>query len=103
MQPLFDRVLIPVVWLVFMAVSTWAVWEVGYLGIFEAALTGGPGTLQVLFDLIVACAFGTAWMVRDARARGVDPRPWALAVLALGSIPILTYAVVRGRLPQRAR
>lgn len=96
-----SRALLALVWLDFMALSAWALWEVGYFGIWEAALTGGPATLQVLFDLVVACGFASRWVVRDARSRGLNPWPWVLAVLPLGSLPLLTYVLVRDWLPAR--
>ena len=99
MNPTLLRVLLAFVFVDFMALSGWAMWEVGYIGIFEAAFTGGPGTLQVLFDLVVACGFGSVWLYRDARERGHNPWPWLLAVAPLGSIPLLAYVLVRDWLP----
>lgn len=101
MNPDVPHALSTLAFALFLAVSSWALWEVGYFGIWEAALTGGPGTLQVLFDLCVACGFGVRWVVRDARTRGHNPWPWVLAVLPLGSLPLLAYVVVRPWLPAR--
>lgn len=92
------QVLLSVLWLGFLGVTGWALWEVGYFGVFDAVLAGGPGTLQVFVDLVVACVFATVWLVQDARARGLNPWPWVIAVFPLGSIPILTYALVRDHL-----
>jgi len=91
------RAALAVVWVGFLAVSGWAVATVGFLGIFEAA-AAGPGAIQIFCDLIVACGLGSAWVHQDARRRGINPWPWIVAVLALGSIPLLTYAVVRDAL-----
>jgi len=86
------RAFYTVVYLAFMAVSAWATFEVGYFGIFAAAAEG-PGSMQVFFDLVVACILGSAWLHRHATERGRNPWPWLLAVPALGSIPLMTYAV----------
>lgn len=80
------------IWLGFMALSAWATWEVGYLGIFEVAWSG-PGGSQVFADLCIALGLASRWVYRDARASGRNPWPWLLAVPPLGSIPLITYAV----------
>ncbi|MCA9488549.1 MAG: hypothetical protein KC621_01460 [Myxococcales bacterium] len=83
--------------------STWAMWQVGYVGIWQVALNG-PGELQVFTDLFVACGIASGWLIGDARKRGISPWPWVAAVLPLGSIPILTYVVLRpwlGTAPER--
>ncbi len=98
MDAKLEQALLWLVAIVFGAVSAWATWEVGYLGILEAGLASGPGALQIFVDLAVACGLGAAWVVRDARARGANPWPWLLGVPLLGSIPLLAYALFRRRL-----
>lgn len=81
-------------WLCFLAVSAWAMWEVGYFGILRSGFAD-PGAIQIFFDLVVACSFASRWVYRDARTRGINPWPWIAPVLLLGSLPLLTYAVLR--------
>jgi hypothetical protein len=81
-------------WLVFVAVTGWALWEVGYLGIFQAGLASA-GAVQILVDLVVACGFASAWVIGDARRNGRNPWPWVAVVPLFGSLPLLTYVVLR--------
>lgn len=84
-------------WLVLMTFglfSTYAMWQVGYFGIWEAGFAS-VGALQILLDLTIACCLVASWMIADARARGVVIWPWLLAVLAIGSIALLAYLLVR--------
>lgn len=72
----------------------WVLWEVGYLGIWQAGFDS-PGGLQILIDLVIMCVLFLSWMIRDAKAKGVNPWPWCVATLFLGSIVPLTYLLVR--------
>lgn len=87
-------------WLGFVAVSAYALVDVGYWGVFSTFLQGSGGW-QVGCDLTVACAIASAWVWRDARERGRSPWPWLALVPVLGSLPLLTWVVVRDRLPRR--
>ena len=80
--------------LAFAAYSTWALFQVGYLGIWQSGLTG-PGALQILLDLVIACGVFIVWMLADARQRQITAWPWILAILATGTIAILVYLLVR--------
>ncbi|MEM9195417.1 MAG: hypothetical protein AAGF12_39970 [Myxococcota bacterium] len=51
---------------------------------------------QLGLDLCIALGFGSAWLWQNAKARGVNPLPWVLAVPFTGSLAILVYAVVHG-------
>ncbi len=83
----------------FAVLTTWAIYEVGYLGIFAAGLTG-PGAMQVLADLVIVCALACVWMVADARARGTNPWPYVVITLLAGSFGPLLYLLQRHRQPQ---
>ena len=80
----------------FTALTGWALYEVGYLGIFQAGLVG-PGAMQVLADLVIVCGLACVWMVADARARGANPWPYVLITLAAGSFGPLLYLLQRQR------
>jgi len=84
-------------WMIFIdfaLLSAWALWEVGYFGIWQAGIESA-GSIQILADLIVCCVLIGAWMVKDARERGVKVAPWLIATLFLGSIAPLVYLITR--------
>lgn len=74
--------------------STWVLWEVGYFGIWQAGLVSA-GSLQILLDLVVCCVLIASWMIKDARSRGLNPYPWVIATLFMGSISPLAYLLAR--------
>jgi len=74
--------------------STWAMWDVGYLGIWEAGFASS-GALQILLDLTIACCLIGSWIFQDARARQVNPWPWLVATVFIGTLAPLTYLLLR--------
>ena len=79
----------------FSLVSAWALWEVGYVGIFTASLANA-GTLQVFCDLVVTSVLAMLWMVNDARGRGLNAWPFVVVTLLAGSFGPLLYLLRRG-------
>lgn len=80
----------------FAALTGWAMYEVGYFGIFAAGLAG-PGAMQILADLVILGALACVWMVADARARGANPWPFVVITLFAGSFGPLLYLLARQR------
>jgi hypothetical protein len=78
----------------FVALSVWALSEVGYIGLFQFHLTS-PAGIQVIVDLVLALSLIMLWMVRDARERGAAILPFIVLTLTLGSIGPLSYLLVR--------
>jgi hypothetical protein len=78
--------------------SIWVVLGHGYLGFLEVARDHDWG-MQMLIDLVIACAFGIGWMVGDARKRDLATGPFVVLTIFLGSIGLLAYAVRRGFAP----
>ncbi|MGB3620291.1 DUF2834 domain-containing protein [Ketobacter sp. MCCC 1A13808] len=74
--------------------SGYVMWEVGYMGIWQAGFSS-LGSMQILLDLVICCIILASWMVMDARKRGVNPWPWIAATVPLGSIVPLIYLIVR--------
>jgi predicted anti-sigma-YlaC factor YlaD len=74
--------------LLFAAFSLWAVVQEGPLG-FWPEHTRNLWGQQIWFDLLLAA--GTAWaaLLPRARALGMRPAPWLLAVVCTGSIGLL--------------
>lgn len=75
--------------------TSYAMWQVGYIGIFTSSLTNW-GTAQVFGDLVVASVLIMVWMVSDARARGLNAWPFVLVTLLAGSFGVLFYLLRRG-------
>ena len=80
--------------LVFGGFSTWATIQVGYVGLFEAALDN-LGAAQVFFDLCVSLLLLSLFLVPDARERGLNVWPWIVATPFMGSIAPLGYLIYR--------
>jgi Protein of unknown function DUF2834 len=86
--------------LAFGAYSTYAMFEVGYFGIWAAGFTS-VGSLQVLLDLVIACLLISSWMVLDARRTGRNPWLYVGITLVAGSIGPLLYLVLADRGAER--
>jgi len=84
-----SRVLLIAVLIVFGIYSSYAVYEVGYIGIF--ASHQHVAGIQVLSDLVIALTLVIIWMVKDSRDQGRNAWPFVIATLALGSIGPLLY------------
>jgi len=80
----------------FAALTVWALYEVGYLGIFAAGLAS-PASMQILADLIILGGLSCLWMIVDARAHGANPWPYVVLTLLTGSFGPLLYLLVRQR------
>ncbi len=75
-----------------------AIAQHGYTGFFELA-TANWATRTLFADLVVALALVVAWMVRDARERGIRLAPYLIVTLLLGSAGPLLYLIRRESLP----
>ena len=88
------KLLITMVLAAFSALTAVAIWNHGYWGIIAPHFKSfGAG--QVLFDLVIALVLIMIWMVRDARALGMNPWPWLVLTLAAGSFGPLIYLLTR--------
>jgi hypothetical protein len=92
----------------FGAYTSYAMLEVGYLGIWAAGFAS-VGSLQVLLDLVISCVLIASWMVIDAREKGRNPWPYLAITVLAGSFGPLLYliladrrAVAAAHAPQRA-
>jgi Protein of unknown function DUF2834 len=89
----------PILALVFLAFgvySAYAIFELGYLGVFSSSFANA-GTLQVFLDLVIACLLILTWLVRDARDKGRNPWPYVVLTLAAGSFGPLLYLLLADR------
>lgn len=80
----------------FAALTAWALYDVGYLGIFAAGLSG-PASMQILADLVILGGLACLWMIADARAHGTNPWPYVVITLLAGSFGPLLYLLARQR------
>jgi hypothetical protein len=88
------QIVLAVVLADFAVLTAYAVWQTGYVGLFELALSSW-GAAQIFFDLLIALTLVLTWMMRDARERGISFLPYLLLTLALGSIGPLVYLIRR--------
>ena len=89
----------PVLFLVFAAFgaySLYAMWEIGYFGIWQAAMAN-VGTWQLLLDFVILSVLTLGWMAGDARRTGRTIWPYALITLAAGSFGPLLYLLLAPR------
>ena len=88
------RLLAIVLLIPFGLITAYAVYRVGYTGIFAHALEG-PAGWQLAADLVVALVLVLAWLIPTARQEGRSPWPWVAVTLFLGSFGPLLYLVTR--------
>jgi hypothetical protein len=78
----------------FAALTAYAVYQHGFVGVFEL-LTANAATWLAFADLTIALSLVLAWMWNDARERGAAFVPFAVLTLALGSVGPLLYLILR--------
>ena len=77
----------------FTAITGYAMWEVGYVGVLTNQLATSGGQ-QVLMDLVIACTFFLIWMFQDAKKTGRNPWGYLAVTLVLASFgPLLYFAL----------
>ncbi|MCP4871127.1 MAG: DUF2834 domain-containing protein [Proteobacteria bacterium] len=78
----------------FASLTVWAAMNQG-IGETFAVIAANPWMTQVSLDLCVAVAFGLTFLWRDARKNDINPVPYVVLSLFLGSIGLLSYGVRR--------
>lgn len=78
----------------FLVLTAYAVAEVGYIGVIASHFDHWGG-IQVLTDLVIACTLALIWMLADARQQGLNPWPYVVLTLFLGSVGPLAYLLRR--------
>jgi len=80
----------------FGAFSLYVMWEVGYVGIWQAGMAS-MGAWQVLLDLVITSLILLGFLWRDAKLAGRTVWPFALITLATGTFgPLLYLLLERG-------
>ena len=83
----------------FLALTAYAVMDVGYIGIIDFQMQG-PAGWQVLVDLVIACILVLTWLIPDAKKAGRNPWPWVAMTVFLGSVgPLVYLATSKGKQP----
>jgi len=80
----------------FTALTAFAVWQFGIVGLFDAAFAN-VATITVFADLVISLSLVMIWMTGDARQRGASALPYVVTTLLLGSIGPLLYLIRRER------
>jgi hypothetical protein len=80
----------------FGAASAYALWQHGYVRIFELLFANTATTLAFV-DLTIALSLIMIWMVGDARQRRIGIVPYLVATLFAGSVGPLLYLIRRER------
>jgi Terpene cyclase DEP1 len=89
-----QRTLLAIILVLFGVLTTLALMEVGYWGLFAQQLQSFAGG-QVLIDLFIAVTLAMLWMWHDAKATGRNVWPWITLSLVAGSFGPLLYLLTR--------
>lgn len=84
------RILAILILIPFSALSAFAVFKVGYLGIFDYH-RHSPAGWQVFSDLVIACILILVWLIPEAKRNGRNPWPFVAITVCLGSFGPLLY------------
>jgi hypothetical protein len=86
----------------FAALSAYAVYQHGVVGLFQA-VTANLATTTAFVDLVIALTMVIVWMRQDARERGVSALPYVVLTLLAGSVGPLLYLIRREKKTVPAR
>jgi len=92
--PMYKLILPLLALVLFTAFTMTIVLDQGFSQLIPIHTAGGWPT-QVFTDLVLALIGFLTLAVPDARRRGIDIRPYAVATIILGSIGMLAYLVRR--------
>ncbi len=88
------QILLAVLTFDFLALTGWAIYQHGYLGIFASALDSSASVLLAV-DLLLAIAMVVGWMWVDASRHGLRVWPYLLLTATLGSAGPMLYLIRR--------
>ena len=88
------QILLAVVTLDFLALTGWAIYQHGYLGIFVRAAESSA-TILLGVDLLLALAMVAGWMWVDAHRHNLRVWPYLLTTALLGSAGPMLYLIRR--------
>ncbi|MGK0373635.1 MAG: RsiW-degrading membrane proteinase PrsW (M82 family) [Arenicella sp.] len=76
----------------FSALTAYAVFKVGYIGIFDYH-RHSPAGWQVFTDLVIACILCMGWLISEAKRNNRNPWQFVVITLFLGLFGPLLYIV----------
>lgn len=85
----------------FSALTAYAVYRHGFVGVFEQ-LFANAATITLFVDVCIALGLVGLWMIRDARERGGSALPYVLLTIGFGSVGPLLYLFRRAGAEQPA-
>lgn len=85
--------ILSLVTLAFGALTLYALWDVGYWGIFDYHRHSSAGW-QVFTDLVIVCGLAMAWMLSNARETGRTVWPFILLTVFGGAFGPLLYLLI---------
>ncbi|OYT91748.1 MAG: DUF2834 domain-containing protein [Burkholderiales bacterium PBB3] len=97
-----QRALLIITLLAFGALSSVAMWQHGYWGLWAPTFESF-GAAQVMTDLVIALTLFMVWMWHDAKASGRNVWPWVIFTLVTGSFGPLLYLLTRPAAPSTGR
>ncbi|MGQ3052216.1 MAG: DUF2834 domain-containing protein [Roseateles sp.] len=77
----------------FGAFSLYAMWQVGYFGIWQAGMAS-VGAWQLLVDFVITSVLLLGYVARDARQNGRKFWPYALVTVTAGSFGPMLYLLL---------
>jgi len=86
--------LLLVIFVPFVAFSVTVIAAEGFGGLFGLVLREQWG-MQMFLDLVILYGLFCAWLVPDARGRGIVAWPYVAATLTLGAMGALAYLIRR--------
>lgn len=98
----FQRLFAIILLIPFTVLSAYAVMQVGYIGIVDYAFAS-PAGWQVFADLVIALLLVFNWLIPEAKRAGINPWPWVVITLFLGSFGPLLYLALNGTKSRRLK
>ena len=87
--------IVALVLLLFVGINLYALTMSGWDGLLAFIEAANGWTILAVTDLCIALGLASAWMVKDARARGRSAMPYLLLTVTTGSIGPLVYLLNR--------
>ena len=88
------RIIAIILLLPFLALTAYALMQVGYIGILDYH-RHSPAGWQVITDLVIAILLILLWLIPNAKATGRNPWPYVLVSVFWGSIGPLLYLALQ--------
>ena len=95
------RIFTTIILIDFLGLTAYVIYEVGFIGAFDAAFSGLSGALLTV-DLLLNLVILNIWMYFDARKRGKSAWPYIAVSAMTGAGGPLLYFAMRDAEPDEA-